>query len=79
MGIHAKYHMSQYAFQDKEPEMYFSVDFYLVRIWDTEAEWDSELETRYEDWRSVRNYMDTMNSDSIYDSWNYNIIGGVVN
>ena len=77
MGIHAKYNMTKYAFQDTEPEMHYSIDQYVVIV--SSHSYDLEYIHKYSEWKEVRNYIDRICNDSEYDDYGFSVFGLVFN
>lgn len=77
MGIHAKYNLTRYAFQNKEPEMHYSIDQYVVTV--SSHSCDLEYIHKYSEWKEVRNYIDRICNDSEYDDYGFSISGLVFN
>lgn len=75
MGIHAKYDLTKYGYQSKEPVTYYSVDSYVVSVFDGYT----EFEHTYDSWKEASTYFQRVMNDAEDEYIQISITGLVFN
>lgn len=77
MGVHHKYNLSGYMYQNKEPKLFYSCDKYIVTI--SDRTYDLDYKHEFDSWEEMRNYIDRISVDPEYEDFSFALVGLVYN